>query len=81
MRRHWEIFDSIGQIREVEGEGVVGEQPIIPPHEFHQYTSYCNLRTDIGRMRGNYTMLRHADHKLFQVNVPEFIMMAPFKMN
>ncbi len=81
MRRHWEIFDSNGQIREVDGEGVVGEQPVIQPHEFHQYTSFCNLRSDIGRMSGSYTMLRHADNKIMKIVVPEFLMMAPFRMN
>ena len=81
MRRHWTIFDSNGQVREVEGEGVVGEQPIIQPHEFHQYTSFCNLRSDIGKMKGNYTVLRHADNKIFPIDVPEFLMMAPFRMN
>ena len=81
VRRHWQIFDSNGQFREVEGEGVVGEQPIIQPHEFHQYTSFCNLRSDLGKMKGTYTMLRHADGKTFKVEIPEFMMMAPFRMN
>ena len=81
LRRHWEIFDSNGQIREVDGEGVVGEQPVIQPQEFHQYTSFCNLRSDIGRMSGSYTMLRHADNKIMKIVVPEFLMMAPFRMN
>ncbi|MFM2224623.1 MAG: hypothetical protein RJA07_825 [Bacteroidota bacterium] len=81
MRRHWQIFDSNGQFREVEGEGIVGEQPVIQPHEFHQYTSFCNLKSDLGKMKGDYTMIRHADGKSFKVNVPEFMMMAPFRMN
>jgi ApaG protein len=81
LRRHWQIFDSNGQVREVEGEGIVGEQPIIQPHEFHQYTSFCNLRSDLGKMKGHYTMLRHADNRIFQVEIPEFMMMAPFRMN
>jgi ApaG protein len=81
MRRHWQIFDSNGQFREVEGEGIVGEQPVIQPHEFHQYTSFCNLKSDLGKMKGDYTMIRHADGKTFKVNVPEFMMMAPFRMN
>jgi ApaG protein len=81
LRRHWQIFDSVGQIREVDGEGVVGEQPIIQPREFHQYTSFCNLRSDIGKMTGNYTMLRTADNKIFLVDIPEFLMVAPFRMN
>jgi ApaG protein len=81
MRRHWQIIDTNGQIREVEGEGVVGEQPVIQPHEFHQYTSYCNLKSDIGKMRGDYKMKRHADGKEFLVAIPEFLMMAPFRMN
>ncbi|MEY2830006.1 MAG: hypothetical protein RIQ33_1864 [Bacteroidota bacterium] len=81
MRRHWQIYDSNGQYREVEGEGIVGEQPVIQPHEFHQYTSFCNLKSDLGKMKGDYTMVRHADGKIFKVNIPEFMMMAPFRMN
>lgn len=81
MRRHWNIFDSNGTHREVEGEGVVGLQPIIEPGESHEYISGCNLKTDMGSMKGEYQMLRLLDNTLFDAQIPEFYLVAPFKMN
>jgi ApaG protein len=81
MRRHWHIFDSNGTRREVEGEGVVGQQPVIEPGESHEYISGCNLKTDMGSMKGEYQMLRLMDNALFDVQIPEFYLIAPFKMN
>ena len=52
LSRHWHIFDSSGEYREVEGEGVVGMQPIINSGEEYQYVSGCNLHTEMGRMHG-----------------------------
>ena len=81
LRRHWFIVDSNGAYREVEGEGVVGQQPIIEPGKSYQYVSACNLRSDMGKMYGNYQMENVYNKKLFQVSIPEFQMIAPFKMN
>ena|ERR1017187_4562969 len=81
LRRHWHIFDSNGSISEVEGEGVVGQQPVLAPGEIHQYVSGCNLTTEIGRMWGTYLMENKATKKRFKVNIPEFEMIAPFKLN
>lgn len=81
MRRHWHIFDSNGTRREVEGEGVVGLQPVIEPGESHEYISGCNLKTDMGSMKGEYQMLRLMDNILFEAQIPEFYLVAPFKMN
>lgn len=81
LRRHWYIFDSIGTVREVEGEGVVGQQPILEPGEVHTYVSGCNLRTSIGKMRGNYLVERIMDGQRFQVQIPEFNMIAPYRLN
>jgi len=81
MRRHWFIHDGKGQLREVEGEGVVGEQPVISPNESHQYISFCNLKTPIGQMRGNYTLLRDIDGVSFTVEIPAFTMLAPVLQN
>lgn len=81
MRRHWYIFDTIGTVREVEGEGVVGLQPILEPGEVHEYVSGCNLKSTIGKMVGNYTMERIMDGKTFKVDIPEFTMMVPHLMN
>lgn len=81
LRRHWHIADSNGSVREVEGEGVVGQQPIIEPGGNYQYISACNLRSDIGKMWGTYQMENLYNKKLFKVNIPEFQMIAPFKLN
>lgn len=81
MRRHWHIFDSNGSYREVEGEGVVGQQPVMEPGESFQYVSVANLRSDMGKMLGNYQMENMLNKKLFRVNIPEFELIAPFKNN
>ncbi len=81
VRRHWIIADSFGETREVEGEGVVGQQPILEPGESHEYVSGCNLKTGIGKMVGTYKMRRIVDNKEFLVNIPEFTMMVPWRQN
>lgn len=81
LRRHWYIFDSNGTQREVEGEGVVGVQPQINPGEQYQYVSGCNLRTEMGKMYGTYAMENISSHKQFEVKIPVFDMIVPFKMN
>ena len=81
LRRHWTIFDSNGTHREVEGEGVVGLQPVIEPGDSHEYISGCNLKTDMGGMKGTYQMVRLIDNSLFDAQIPEFHLVAPFKLN
>ena len=80
-RRHWYIFDSTGSTREVEGEGVVGVQPVLSPGEKYQYVSGCNLRTEMGRMHGTYQMENLNNKKIIEVNIPAFEMFVPFKNN
>ena len=79
--RHWEIFDSSGSIRDVKGEGVVGEQPILQPGDIHKYSSWCPLATPVGRMKGSYGMARQSDGLKFDAIVPEFNLVATFKQN
>ena len=80
-RRHWHIFDSNGTYREVEGEGVVGMQPVISAGEEYQYVSGCNLHTEIGKMHGSYLMENLNTKEVFEVNIPAFDMITPFKYN
>lgn len=80
-QRHWEIFDSIGEHKTVDGEGVVGEQPILEPGQSHQYVSGCNLRSEMGYMQGYYTMVRELDGEEFRVDIPRFNLIANFKLN
>lgn len=81
LRRHWFITDAVAQLREVEGEGVVGEQPVLLPGERYEYASFCELGTEIGKMRGSYLMTRQDDGSLFDVEIPEFRMVSPEKLN
>lgn len=81
LTRHWYIRDSNGVHREVEGEGVVGLQPLINCSERHQYVSACNLRSEIGKMWGFYMMEDMFHKRRFKVQIPEFQLIAPFKMN
>ncbi len=81
MTRHWNIFDSNGTHREVEGEGVIGIQPVIEPGDSHEYISGCNLKTEMGKMSGTYVFKRSVDDQLFKVSIPEFELLCPFKMN
>ncbi len=81
LRRQWYIFDSNGEKRNVEGEGVVGVQPFIEPGEQFQYTSGCNLKTEMGKMHGIYFMENQNNKEQFQVQIPPFDMIAPIKLN
>lgn len=81
LRRHWYIWDSNGLVREVEGEGVVGEKPVLAPEESHQYISGCPLKTDMGKMRGTFQMKRLTDDRLFDITIPTFKLIPPFKNN
>ncbi len=76
MRRKWEIFDAAENPKLVEGNGVVGQQPILEPGESHSYVSGCNLKSGLGKMKGKYYMERLLDGREFEVTVPEFQMIA-----
>lgn len=81
LSRHWHILDSNGSYREVKGEGVVGEQPIIEPGESYRYVSACTLRSEMGKMYGTYQMVNLDNACKFHVTIPEFQLIAPLKMN
>jgi ApaG protein len=81
IRRKWYIFDSNGIYRVVEGEGVVGEQPVLEPGQSFEYESSCNLQTDFGTMKGYYTMKRLVDGESVTVIIPEFQLVTPQKLN
>lgn len=81
LRRHWFIFDSNAEHREVEGEGVVGVQPVLAPGEQYTYVSGCNLKTEMGKMHGSYTMQNQHSKQSFTVPIPSFDLVAPSKMN
>ncbi len=81
LRRHWYIHDANAVVREVEGEGVVGQQPVLEPGQSHQYVSGCNLKTGLGKMLGTYQMERVVDGREFTVQIPEFTLVVPYRLN
>lgn len=73
--RHWRITDANGAINLVDGEGVVGETPILAPGQTHDYVSGCELTTTTGSMEGFYTFSQE-DGSLFDVAIPFFPLAA-----
>ena len=73
--RHWRIHDAGGEDSEVNGEGVVGQQPTLGPGGTHQYRSYCTLRSPAGYMEGHYTFER-LDGSRFRARIPRFSLSA-----
>jgi ApaG protein len=71
LRRHWIIADAMGEVEEVEGPGVVGEQPRLEPGESYEYSSGCPLGTPFGSMRGSYHMTSDSGAS-FDAEVSEF---------
>jgi ApaG protein len=81
LLRHWTIFDSCGIYREVEGEGVVGVQPILRAGEGYNYVSGANLHTDMGTMKGEYLFKNTQTGEAMEVRIPAFDLIAPFKLS
>jgi ApaG protein len=79
--RHWIITDANSKVRNVKGEGVIGQQPILEPEQSHQYKSWCPMSTPVGKMSGTYTMVRVVDNSELEVEIPEFRLIANFKNN
>lgn len=76
LGRHWVITDANGKVEQVDGEGVVGEQPWLQPGEAFQYTSGAVLETDLGTMEGRYEMLAD-DGTRFDAAIPAFTLTVP----
>ncbi|HET9031547.1 MAG TPA: Co2+/Mg2+ efflux protein ApaG [Dokdonella sp.] len=76
ISRRWVITDSNGDIREVHGDGVVGEQPSLRPGEGYEYTSGAVLETAVGTMHGSYQMLAD-DGTHFDATIPSFVLSIP----
>ena len=76
--RHWRITDWQGNTQEVRGEGVIGEQPVLRPGTFFEYTSGTPLPTPSGFMAGTYGM-ESADGNRFEVEIPAFSLDSPYQ--
>jgi ApaG protein len=75
MRRHWLIRDSRGNLEELEGEGVVGKQPILRPDEVFEYNSICVLKDFLGWMEGSYLM-KKSSGEIIRIYIPRFTLRA-----
>ena len=80
LARHWVITDGNGQIQEVRGEGVVGEQPVLAPGESFEYTSACPLGTEVGTMQGSYQMVGVGGEG-FDAEIAPFTLAVPSALN
>ncbi|KZL18899.1 Protein ApaG [Pseudovibrio axinellae] len=76
MSRHWHIIDANGNSQQMDGSGVVGEEPVIEPGDSFQYTSGCPLNTTSGIMTGNYRM-QTLSGETFAVKIPAFSLDLP----
>jgi ApaG protein len=76
--RHWRITDAVGNIQEIRGDGVVGEQPVLKAGQSFEYTSGTPLPTPSGFMEGTYQMISE-NGSLFDANVPAFSLDSPFQ--
>ncbi|GAB1308101.1 Co2+/Mg2+ efflux protein ApaG [Urechidicola sp. KH5] len=81
LRRHWNIFDSLNNTEVVDGNGVVGQKPILKPGGKHQYSSNCLLTSHIGAMNGFYEMVNFTTTKTFKVHIPTFQLMVSGALN
>jgi len=77
LNRSWVITDAIGTVKQVEGEGVIGEQPVIAPGQHFIYTSGTPLPTATGFMQGSYEM-QDEDGEHFFVEIPTFSLDSPY---
>jgi ApaG protein len=76
ISRHWVITDAEEQVQEVNGLGVVGHQPLLPPGESFEYTSWATIKTPVGTMRGEYFCVAEDGHR-FEAPIPEFALVMP----
>jgi len=81
ISREWHIKDSLNNPTVVEGEGVVGQKPILLSGEKHSYSSGCLLKSGLGSMRGHYTLINFTTQEIFQVPIPLFNLIATLASN
>jgi ApaG protein len=80
LNRHWIITDANGQVEEVKGPGVVGNQPILAPGESFEYTSFCPLTTPFGTMEGSYEMVTDGGGT-FKARIAQFSLSEPMTVH
>lgn len=80
LSRHWVITNAEGEVQEVRGPGVVGEQPVLEPGQSFTYTSGCPLTTSFGRMEGSYQMVTPGGEN-FDVAIAAFTLSEPYTVH
>jgi ApaG protein len=80
VSREWVITDADGEVARVKGQGVVGEQPVLKPGGWFEYTSLCPLKTPVGTMQGTYQMIT-ADGERFDAVIAPFTLAVPHALN
>lgn len=80
ISRHWIITDATGNVQEVKGMGVVGEQPHLQPGESFEYTSGTVMETPVGSMEGSYQLVADDDTE-FEAQIPAFSLSAPHALH
>ena len=81
LTRHWKIIQSNHKTKFINGHGVLGENPIVKPGEFHKYSSGCLITSSIASMSGIYTMINFSKTNKFKVKIPNFKLSVPFVLN
>ncbi len=80
-RRHWYISDGVFGEREVEGQGVIGQMPIIVPGSRFEYESWCPVASEYGSMQGFFTFENLETKEDFHVDIPPFVLLPEFVLN
>lgn len=81
LSRKWIVTNGLGEVEVIEGEGVVGRQPVLYTGDSHEYVSGCNMVTPFGMMEGVYYFENKTTHQIFEVLIPMFKLEAPFALN
>lgn len=80
LSRHWIITDADGEVDEVRGPGVIGQQPVLEPGQSFEYSSGCPLGTSFGTMHGTYQMVT-LNGEPFDVEIAPFALSLPYAIN
>jgi len=80
VSREWIITNADGEVERVKGQGVVGEQPVLPPGGSFEYTSFCPLKTAVGSMQGSYQMVT-SEGERFDAVIAPFTLAVPNALN
>lgn len=81
LERFWTIYDSLNSVEHINGEGVVGQTPVIKPNEIYEYQSNCFLVSSVGSMSGKYKMIDISTYEEFFVDIPTFQLTTTPRLN